>query len=126
MRKALLVILIHIHILGNTEVSQLLRIPNLVDHYFEHCRINPSISFFQFLSMHYGGNDGTDADNDRDNSLPCHNLHHNTLTVLCYKIQDSPSEIMVPKHVNDRYLLPATAYVPEEPIFSFFQPPKLA
>lgn len=29
--------------------------------------------------MHYGGNDGTTADDDFDSQLPCHNPNHNTI-----------------------------------------------
>lgn len=124
MRKILLIILTNIHLLGNTEISQVFKIPNLVDHYFEHCRINPEMSFFQFLAMHYGGDDGTDADNDKDNALPCHNPHHNTLSVVSVKIQEAPSGEIISSGDTDNYIMPLLAYYPQEHIFSFFKPPK--
>ncbi|MDP4263968.1 MAG: hypothetical protein Q8941_15680 [Bacteroidota bacterium] len=126
MRNFLLIILTSIHLFGNTEISQVLRIPNLVTHYFEHCRLNPGITFFQFLNMHYGGNDGTHADDSKDNQLPCHNLHHNTLSVVCYKIQDIPSLELVTRYNTREYGKPLLTYHPQEHVFSFFQPPKAA
>ena len=107
MRNILLFILINDHLLGNTEISQVFKIPNLVNHYFEHCRLNPQISFIEFLAMHYGGNDGTDADNDKDNQLPCHNLHHNTLSVVCFEIREAPSVAIIPADKTDNYILPS-------------------
>jgi hypothetical protein len=127
MRKILLIILTSVHLLGNTEISQVLKLPNLITHYFEHHRLNPAISFFQFLAMHYGGNDGTHADDEKDNQLPCHDLYHNTLSVVCFKIvQDPPSIEIVTSYNNKEYGTTLLAYLPQEHVFSFFQPPKAA
>jgi len=126
MPKFLLIILVSIHLLGNTEVSQLFKIPKLITHYFEHCRLNPAISFIQFLNMHYGGSDGADADNEKDNQLPCHNFHHNTLTVICFKIQDPPSLIFLNQYIKLDYGRPTLDHLPQKLIFPFFQPPRVS
>lgn len=81
MRKTLVIILIGIHLAGNTEAAQLLRLPQLVSHYFQHRQLDRDISFFEFISMHYGGDDGTSADDEYDSKLPCHNINHdNTIS----------------------------------------------
>jgi hypothetical protein len=126
MRKFLLIILTSIHLFGNTEISQLLRIPNLIHHYLEHCRLEPGIGFTQFLSMHYGGNDGTSADDEKDQQLPCHNPHHNSLSVVCFKLQDAPSIESVTTYESNDYTIQLISYHSQEHIFSFFQPPRLA
>lgn len=90
MKKALVIVLVMIHLLGTTEVGQLLRVPALLSHYFQHHRQDNSISFFEFISMHYGGDDGTDADNDYDGKLPCHNLHHNTISLVFSPMLPAP------------------------------------
>jgi hypothetical protein len=107
-------------------MSQVFRIHNLVDHYFEHNRLNLEINFFQFLSMHYGGDDGTNADDNKDNQLPCHNPHHNTLSVICFKIQEAPSGETISSGINDNYIMPLLTHYPQEHIFSFFKPPRTA
>lgn len=71
-----------IHLTGNTEVGQIFRIPELISHYLQHHRQNSDISFFTFIAMHYGGDDGTTADDEYDGKLPCHNLRSNTLSLL--------------------------------------------
>ena len=81
MRKTLAILLISVHLAGNTEVGQLFKLPQLVHHFFRHHRLDPSISFFEFLAMHYAGDDGTTADDDYDSQLPCHNTNHNTIAV---------------------------------------------
>ena len=73
MKKSLAIVMIAIHMFGNTELGQIFRLPQLVNHYFQHSRIDPDINFFEFLAMHYGGDDGTNADDTEDSKLPCHN-----------------------------------------------------
>ena len=74
--------MISIHLFGNTELGQIFKLPMLMTHFFQHHRQNPGISFSEFIAMHYGGTDGTNADDDMDNQLPCHNLHQNTFSVV--------------------------------------------
>ncbi len=102
MRQLLLISFISIHLLGNTEISQVFKLPNLIDHYFEHHRIDRSLNFFEFLAMHYGGNDGTDADNDKDSQLPCHNLHHNTLSIVCFQIEQDIATLEITTCYNTK------------------------
>ena len=81
MRKALVISFVIIHLLGNTEFGQILRWPELFSHYFQHSQLNPEISFFEFITVHYAGDDGTDADNDIDSKLPCRDLTHSSIAV---------------------------------------------
>ncbi|HEY6064115.1 MAG TPA: hypothetical protein VIV35_10930 [Chitinophagaceae bacterium] len=82
MRKNLAIFLISIHFVGNTELGQLFKLPQLINHFFQHERLNPGLGFFEFITMHYAGDDGTKADDDLDKQLPCHNSDHNTITVV--------------------------------------------
>jgi len=82
MRKPLTIVLISLHLVGNTEIGQLFKLPHLVNHFFQHQRLNPDLNFFEFIAMHYAGDDGTKADDDFDKQLPCHNTDHNTLGVV--------------------------------------------
>jgi hypothetical protein len=82
MRKTLSLGLICIHLIGNTELGQLLKLPQLVNHFFQHELLNPNLNFFEFIAMHYAGDDGTKADDDFDNQLPCHNSDHNTINIV--------------------------------------------
>lgn len=96
MRKILIISLLSIKLLGNTEFGQLLRIPELLSHFFQHHRVNPEISFLEFLQMHYGGNDGTSADDAFDRQLPCHDVNHlqNFFVQFSPMIPETPSFVM--------------------------------
>jgi hypothetical protein len=127
MRQILLISIISIHLLGNTEISQVFKLPNLIEHYFEHHRQNNDLGFFQFLAMHYGGDDGTDADDDKDSQLPCHNIHHNTLSVVCFHIAPGvPFLDIVTNYNTKEYGKPLLTYLPQKHGLSLFRPPQVA
>ncbi len=81
MRKALIISFSLIHLLGNTEFGQILRWPELFSHYFQHSHLNPEIGFFEFIAMHYAGDDGTNADNETDKKLPCSDINHSSISL---------------------------------------------
>lgn len=125
MRKKLAILLISLHLLGNTEAGQLFKIPQLLEHYSQHKKENQSLGFIDFFVMHYGGDDGTDADNDQDQQLPCHNIHHTTVCIAY-----SPMTKAMP--INDIYLWETRSYrshlsgpIPDLPLPVLLQPPGL-
>lgn len=81
MRKMLAISLISLHLFGNTELAQLLNLPELIRHYLQHQHQNHSLGFLSFLFQHYCGDDGTKADDNEDAQLPFHNFHHACLTI---------------------------------------------
>ncbi|HEX4875210.1 MAG TPA: hypothetical protein VFV31_00965 [Chitinophagaceae bacterium] len=99
MRKILLILLTSIHLLGNTELSELFKIQQLFVHYKEHRQNNPGIRFISFLSMHYlKGDDGTNTDNGEDEKLPCHDCkqehsfsHSFSFTLSTPELEHSPA-----------------------------------
>ncbi|MBL0305934.1 MAG: hypothetical protein IPQ25_07815 [Chitinophagaceae bacterium] len=84
MRKTLAILLISVHLVGNTEAGQLFKLPQLLQHFFQHHHLDPSINFIEFIAMHYGGDDGTSADDDFDQELPWHNLNHHSIAVVYF------------------------------------------
>ncbi len=80
MRKIVIICLMAVHLFGNTELNQLFKVPELVSHFFQHHRQDPGISFIEFIAMHYGGDDGTKADDYEDGKMPFHNSHNHSLT----------------------------------------------
>ncbi|MBI5856426.1 MAG: hypothetical protein HZB42_02150 [Sphingobacteriales bacterium] len=81
MSKKLTILLLGIHLMGNTEMGQLLKFPQLVHHYFQHRHLNPDLNFIGFIVMHYAGDDGTKDDDDYDRQLPCHNVNQSTVSI---------------------------------------------
>ncbi|HQQ93751.1 MAG TPA: hypothetical protein PLQ93_04290 [Bacteroidia bacterium] len=58
------------YLLSLTELHELVKLPLLAQHYREHCEKNASLSFWDFLCVHYTQENGRDDDQDRDASLP--------------------------------------------------------
>ena len=59
-----------LYLLSSTEAHQLLKLPVVFQHYAEHKQENKSISFIQFLAMHYLHGSPKDKDYSRDMQLP--------------------------------------------------------
>ena len=78
MKQPVLISLLLLHLLGNTEFCQLLSLPKLIEHYRAHKLWNPKASFASFVSAHYLGTDGIDGDNDQDRELPFMHVYHHT------------------------------------------------
>lgn len=62
------------YLISTTELSQLLKFPVLVEHYFQHKEKDPEMSVMSFLSLHYDGrhldNHPHDDDYEKDQKLP--------------------------------------------------------
>lgn len=127
MRSLLIILLISVHLFGNTELGQLIKLPQLVTHYNKHHKDNPSVNFFQFLVMHYAGDDGTTADDMDDMQLPCHNYHNTGIFFVFAPVSSlEPSIDQVVYSNQVVYGGHLLSYTPSEHIFSFLQPPRLA
>lgn len=124
MRKILITALISIHLFGNTELAQLCKLPNLLQHYFEHSRINPHLSFSEFLFMHYGGDDGTTADDDFDSKLPCHNTQGNTLALVYSPMVSELPVIRYIPALSKEYNSPLEPGTSTEHVLMVLQPPR--
>ncbi len=112
-----------IHLFANTEIGQILRFPQLISHYFQHSRIDPSIDFFEFLVMHYGGDDGTNADDSEDMKLPYHNTNSNSFSfsaiVKLFFISEEFKQQEKP--IFDKYI---SLYIPSGHVSMILQPPR--
>ena len=105
MKSSLAFILLLLHLHTNTELLQVFRLPKLISHYFQHHRQDPTVGFSKFLVMHYGGNDGTTADDDTDNQLPFHNPVRPCPSVVYFPLVQDPFVLDLPqmiiiKHYN--------------------------
>lgn len=124
MRKTLVILLIGIHLAGNTEAGQLLRLPQLITHYFQHHQINNEVGFFEFIAMHYGGDDGTSADDDYDSKLPCHDFNHNTISLsyspMIMELSASDPVYIFPTDYNEQIV----ARTSPEHVLLIIQPPR--
>jgi hypothetical protein len=112
------------YIFSFTELRELLKLPVLMEHYSEHHSVDNSITFTEFLSMHYLQNQDNDGDDEQDRNLPfksCHNTHSNSSLISHYQdVAIIPIETTIYKNYYSSQDLFLTNFHP-----TIWQPPKL-
>lgn len=85
MNKLIAYFLISVFMCANTSIGQLLKVPNLIEHYNEHKNelTTDSISFIDYIVSHYSKN----ADNNHDHEdLPFKTLDNSSSTLFAFSI----------------------------------------
>lgn len=126
MRKNLAIILLGIHLIGNTELGQLFKLPRLIHHFFQHQHLNPHLGFFEFIAMHYAGDDGTKADDDFDKQLPCHNTDHSTISIAYSPMTKETTVVEKSFFVQNEYCDRLKQGISSKHVLLILQPPKAA
>ncbi len=125
MRQILALGLISVHLFGNTELGQVFKLPKLIAHYHQHHRQNPGVSFFNFLFMHYIGDDGTATDDNDDMQLPFHDYHHSCISFVIGPVSTmEPSLEQVYDPMQIIYGGRLLSYKPQEHFHKILQPPR--
>ena len=70
MKKSISIAFLLIYLFSATELSQLVKLPTLVEHFSEHKQQNETMSFWDFLCIHYAGKFSKDNDYEKDMKLP--------------------------------------------------------
>jgi hypothetical protein len=128
MRKAIGIFFLLIVTLSYTELHQLLKLPVAIEHFREHRRTDPGISFSSFLLLHYFNGDKQDADYKRDMQLPFKSSADCSQLILLSLIIPSHSGITIqPPVIDERNNFP----VLQEGVYSchltdIWQPPRKA
>lgn len=80
-KKILIYLFISLYLIGTTELSQLLKVGYLIEHYIEHKSINEDLSIVEFINIHYVQPTVIDDDYAEDMQLPfkTHNDCHSSL-----------------------------------------------
>ncbi|MBW3524839.1 hypothetical protein [Chryseobacterium sp. NKUCC03_KSP] len=69
MKKLVSILLLTLYLVSTTEIYQLLKIPELIEHYLEHKELNPEMTLTSFLKTHYD-HPVKDGDYGKDLRLP--------------------------------------------------------
>lgn len=69
MKKLISIVLLFLYLVSTTELYQLLKIPELIEHYVEHKELNPEMTLTAFLRTHYD-HPVKDGDYGKDRRLP--------------------------------------------------------
>jgi hypothetical protein len=68
-KKLISILLLSLYLVSTTELYQLLKVPELIEHYCEHKALNPEMSLTAFLKTHYD-HPVKDGDYGKDQRLP--------------------------------------------------------
>ncbi len=124
MRKTLLIVLIiqlsRLSLFAGGLLTELCRIPLLVEHFEEHEKANQDISFLSFLNEHYSQNDSNDSDHG---NLPFKSHVHTVSLLLAI---ESKSKILEPKEFIEvqSFIFPSSIGNVVNTTIAVFQPPQ--
>lgn len=108
------------------DTMELSKLPALADHYTEHKKDNPGISFWEFIVLHYENNRHHTEDHDKHSTLPYGTQHHDSsplqvwFSCINFHIQLS-TESSCSESVNT-YVNPVESHF----LTSIWQPPRQA
>lgn len=120
MKRIVAIGLLFIHLGVYTEMHELMSIPLLIEHYFEHREKVPEMTFAQFLVMHYK----TDVPHDAtDMKLPFKD--HSTVTAPTFAAPEQKVTLVVERPADVVEFSSAYfSFVPSSGLDEIFQPPK--
>ncbi|KFF12755.1 hypothetical protein IW15_08160 [Chryseobacterium soli] len=97
MKKFVSIFLLMLYLVSTTELYQLLKIPELIEHYIEHKKLNPEMTLTAFLKTHYD-HPIKDGDYGKDQKLPF--IIHSALLTLIFTINQGFSFELVTSNFN--------------------------
>jgi hypothetical protein len=123
MKRNIPIFLAVLTIISATEIHQLLKIPLLFSHYHAHQSTNPSLSFLDFLKIHYWDKHPDDKDDDQDQELP----FKSPASIFHIDTPVSTTKIIPSFHFfdNEKSLIAHSDGTPCHRSFSVFHPPRL-
>lgn len=125
MKKAITYLLVF-SIMGATlPIDELMKMPLLFSHYFEHKKLHPNISVTDFLYVHYVLNQKPESEKDKksDSQLPFKSSQNYHSHFVPFAFENEKSQ-MVYEPVNNNFITYAVIKVQSRP-FDIWQPPKI-
>lgn len=109
-------------------MRELVKLPVLFQHYFEHKELNNQITFLNYVVDHYNEVPHTDNDEERDNQLPFKSTTTQTACVQSSLAIPQNHQILVKVPVRPLIKLDAPYveyYIPNSYQSKIWQPPKV-
>lgn len=124
MKKIIALFLITIFLCANTSIGQLLKVPNLLEHYKEHKNetVTNTISFTQFIKLHYSKTSNDDHEDHQD--LPFKTLDH-VVSVFTFCFNQYQIQFVKPLIENKQKFFYKN-FFKSNLISSIWLPPKIA
>lgn len=123
MKNVLVYILLLLVAADTTELHELIKLPVLFEHFAEHKQRDNKVSFTDFLSMHYWGDDQNDDDNERDMQLPFKKADAHPTHVMFMPTARVMSVRTPEQRIVTSYPVYQHQYFPNPALASPFRPP---
>jgi len=124
MRRVFFLTILLIYLLGNTEISELIRLPMIFVHYQNHLKDNGKLDLLSFIDLHYGAaGDGINSDNSEENQMPFMHINHNISTIAIVSLSKLKIVPPVFNSINTKYAEFALSYTPDVYSLSLLRPP---
>ena len=127
MKRNLAILLLGVYLFGVTPMGELLKIPYMVEHYYEHKSLDKDLDVLGFLAIHYGDCHKIYSDFAKDMKLPFKCQDANYSIQLAYFTPISPIEIIecpLAKIVRDQFIPYALSFKNNN-FAKIWQPPRL-
>ena len=123
-KKFFVILLSALILVGSTEIHELSKFPTLIQHYLQHRKKDSSLSFIEFIKIHYAGNaHPNDNDDSEDDRLPFKSIDGIS------HIDTPPVEKRIENFENFYLRRTRTAFhpegIPNHPSIPIFHPPRL-
>jgi hypothetical protein len=114
--------------LSTTELSQFLKIPAFIGHYFEHKEQNQDLTLWEFVYIHYAFGDVQSSDYEQDMKLPFKTHETCTTTLSVFFLPNafvfSSNKVFVDG--TKKTFLNKDELIPSIFLSNIWQPPRLA
>ena len=127
MKKAAIILLTSLYLLGATEAYQLLKLPFLFEHYKTHQQFTKGLTFSKFIDNHYFTNTTYDSDYQQDMQLPF-KTSNRTVSLLNFDSFFVAKQSIVPFisfSIRKNYLLFDDKDYASNKLNNIFQPPRV-
>lgn len=94
MNKVVAFFLVTVFLCANTSIGQLLKVPNLIEHYIEHKNEAETNSFVQFIKVHYSQN--TENNQEEHQNLPFKTFENTTNVLFVFSFSTFQLERIKP------------------------------
>ncbi|MBL0358707.1 MAG: hypothetical protein IPP72_18405 [Chitinophagaceae bacterium] len=113
------------YLLSATETGELLKLPLLADHYYDHKAANGNAGLISFLVQHYFTEDGTDKDAAEDRQLPFKSAEQSAATSFVSSNPPGSFIITRPETACDQNFITYNECVPYNSYLdTIWQPPR--
>ncbi len=122
------IFLLSVYLISLTELSQLVKLPLLVEHFVEHKAKDNGLSLLEFLSEHYFEADDNDGDEDKEMKLPFKS-HEGCINVTTIAFVPNNFHSISAKPVSEEknsYSVYIEKFLPSAYLSSIWQPPKFS